>query len=160
MTFSQKILTVIFLGILLFLLVGCVKCKPDIVDKTTELLSTPTLEILYKVKHIDAERGAYSWTIHNANGTQATINVDSSGPTELVKNSTPLSVSPGSTLALSFSDNPANIIINILKDSKSISQTITNNIVVTPESKGLVVYEVIATWNQGTVTYAFLVNVD
>lgn len=120
----------------------------------------PTLKVLYQDKSIEAKRGAYSWTIDNNDGTKTTTNGDSAGPNELVKNSTLLIVPPKSTLTLDFSDKPETTIVNIWQDNKPIKQTITDNKLLIPELKGSIVYEVIATWKQGTVSYAFLVNIN
>lgn len=77
--------------------------------------------------------------------------VDISGPTELVKKS---------TLTLNFSDRPVYITVYIREDNKTLKQTVTDNKVVMSELKGSVIYIGIATWKQGTVWYAFLVNMD
>lgn len=159
----------IFIAIISIFLVLIISCsnedinsenKTSVFNKKIELKNPPTLKVLYQDKNIEAKRGTYSWTIDNNDGTKATTLVDCSGPTELIKTMTPISVSPKSTLNLNFSDKPVNIIVNIWGDNKPIEQTIIDNNIITPELKGSVIYEVIATWEQGTVFYAFLVNID
>lgn len=67
---------------------------------------------------------------------------------------------PQYVLTLDFKDKPSDIKVNIWKNNKSIKQEISDNKIEVPETKGAVVYEVVVTWNQGTVRYAFLVNVN
>jgi hypothetical protein len=85
---------------------------------------------------------------------------DTVGPPELVKDSTPLTVPPGSTLTLSFSGNPEEITVDVWKDNEPVRITIIDGKIITPESEGLIVYEVTGTWEQGTAWYAFLVDVE
>jgi hypothetical protein len=94
------------------------------------------------------------------NGTKSTINADTSGPKELVKGSIPLVVPPKSVINLDFSDKPMSITVNIWQGNNIIKQAVTNNKIVVSESKGLIIYEVVGEWSQGTVCYAFLVQVD
>jgi hypothetical protein len=159
MLFIKKLLIILSGYLLLFSPLGC-NNRDNTLNKQTQLGNPPALKILYQDKSIDAKRGTYSWTIDNNDGTKTTTNADSSAPPELVKDSTQLTVSPKSSLNLSFSDKPTDITINIWQDNKTIKQSIINDKVVTPELKGSVIYEVIGTWKQGTVSYAFLVNVD
>jgi hypothetical protein len=160
MIYAKKLLTVFLLIFLLSSLVGCSDNKTGADNKKEELQSPPTLKVSYQDKSIQAVRGTYTWTTDNKDGTKKTINADTSGPTELVKNSTPLTVSPNSTITLNFSDKPEDITVNIWQENKPIKQIITDSKVTTPEFKDSVIYEVIATWDQGTVYYAFLVNVN
>ncbi len=81
-------------------------------------------------------------------------------PSILVKNSTPLLVSPKSIITLEFSDiQPSSIDVNIWEDNAVIKQELNNNQLVVPDSEGLVIYEVAATWEQGRAFYAFLIDV-
>lgn len=153
MRYIKKLLSIFSLVFLLFSLIGCEGDK-------AELKSPPTLKVLYQDKSIDAVLGTYSWTINNNDGTATGIESDSAGPTELVKDATVLTVSPKSAITLNFSDKPKDIMVNIWQENKSIEQLVTDSKVITPELKGSVIYEAIATWEQGTAHYAFLVNVN
>lgn len=129
-------------------------------NQQTFLNKPPVLKVLSQDKNINAITGTYSWTANNNDGTKTTVCADSANPTELVKESAPLTVSAKSMLTLCFNDKPSNIKVNIWKDNKSINQEISENKIEVPESKGTLIYEVIATWNKGTVSYVFLINVN
>jgi hypothetical protein len=161
MRFIKKLLTVFSVGFLLISLVGCSGNRASFLGRRAEAESPPSLKVLYQDKSVDATRGSFSWATKNKNGKiTSAINADTVGPTELVKGSIPLKVSPKSILNLNFSDKPLNITVNIWQGSETIKQEIADNKVITPESKGSVVYEVVADWDDGTACYAFLVNVD
>ena len=126
-----------------------------------ELSNPPTLRILYSNDSIDAEMGTYSWTITNSDGTETTTESDTDGPIELVKGKDPLKVSPESTIKLDFSNEPKEAKVYIWEDEdKQLEQVVTDMEVIIPDLKDLVIYEVVATWEQGIVHYAFSVNID
>lgn len=103
---------------------------------------------------------SYSWTVSNFVGSKTATNGNGIIPAELAKSSTPLNVPSKSKLTLNFSSKPETIEVNIWNNKKVIKQEITAYSIVTPESKGPVVYEVIGTWKQGEASYAFLINVE
>ncbi len=153
---KRNFLISVFIGLLLLSLVGCGNTP----SRQGQLTKPPELKVLFQNKSIDAVRGTYSWTVDNNDGTKTTTNADSSSPTELVKNSTPLIVSPKSTLTLMFSDAQPNCVnVNIWGDKTTLKQELVNNQLVVPDSKDSVVYEVVATWEKGTVSYAFSVDI-
>ena len=160
MVFIKRFLVISSLIVLLFSLIGCEGKKIGVANEKTELKNPPTLKVIYHDKSIEAICGTYSWTIDNNDGTKTATNADGAAPNVLVKNSTPLIVPTKATLTLDFSDKPETTIVNIWQDNKPIKQTITDNKLLMPELKGPVVYEVIATWKQGTAYYAFLVNIN
>ena len=160
MVLIKKSLIMFSICLLLFSLVGCESNGTSTLNKQMQLDSPPTLMVLYQDKSIDAKRGTYSWYADNNDGTGIGIEADSCAPPEMVKDSIPLTVSPTSSLTLSFSDKPTDITVNIWQDNQSIKQSIVDDKIVTPELKGSVIYEVIGTWGQGIAHYAFLVTVD
>lgn len=145
----KKLFTIFFICSLLFSLAGC-GSKAD---------SPPSLKIIYRDKSIEAKTGTYSWDVDNGDGSFIGIEYDTVAPAELVKDSTPLTVPPGSSLTLSFSVKPEDIIVYAWQGNEPIKQSVTGDKIITPGSAGSIVYEVIGTWEQGTVRYAFLVNV-
>lgn len=159
MSFIKKPLIIFLICLLLYSVAGCENTRTGNMDTQTQLHRPPALIILYLDKSIDAKTGTYSWTIDNGDGTETGIEADSPAPPELVKNSTPLTVPPKSSLTLCFSDKPTSVTVNIWQVNKPIKQSLTDGKIVTPQLKGSIVYEVIGSWEQGTAYYAFLVNV-
>jgi hypothetical protein len=155
------LLFIFSLSLFLISLVGC--CRDigvSFFKERSEAKSQPSLKVEYKDNSIDGVRGPFSWTTVNRFGKKSTIYASTRDPKELVKGTTPLTVSPKSTITLNFSDKPENISVNIWQGNGIIKQEVTDSKVITPEIKGPVIYEVSTDWNQGTVCYAFLVIVD
>lgn len=103
--------------------------------------------------------GTSSWTTIDSSGDHVTVHSDSEGPVELVKDMVPLEVSPNSNFELYFSNQPDRVGVNIWEEDKEIEQEISDMQITSPEKEGLVVYEVIGEWEQGTVHYAFSIQV-
>ncbi len=169
MAVIKKWLLVLLICLLLFSLIGCENNKTSALDKEVQidnpsalavLFNPPTLKVSYQDKSIDAKRGTYSWHIENDDGTRTGIEADAVAPPELVKNETPLSAPPKASLTLSFSDTPSDVTVDIWKDNEPIKQSLVGGKIVVPELNGTVVYEVTGKWEQGTVYYAFSVEVE
>lgn len=156
----KKLLVILSICLLLFSFGGCECNRTSAINKQAQLDSPPALNILYQDKIIEAIKEAYSWTIDNNDGTICTMHADSSSIPPLTNNLTSLTVSPKSSLTLGFSNEPTNIAFTAWMDNKPIEQSVTDDKIVTSELKGSIIYEVIGTWEQGTVSYAFLVNVE
>lgn len=152
----KKVAIIILLFVTIMSLFGCSNESGN----ELELSNPPTLKVSYENKSIDAEMGTSSWTITYSDGTNTSTETDTAGPVELVKDASPLKVSPESTIKLDFSNEPKEVIVNIWEEDKQLEQPLTGMEIITPEMEGLVIYEVIATWEQGIVHYAFLVNVE
>lgn len=152
----KKMVLIILLFITTMSLFGC----SNELGNEVELSNLPTLKVSNENKSIDAEMGTSSWTITNSDGTKTSTETDTAGPVELVKDASPLKASPESTIKLDFSDEPKEVIVNIWEEDNQLEQALTGMEVTTPEMEGLVIYEVIATWEQGIVHYAFSVDVE
>lgn len=132
----------------------------DKLENESELTNLPTLEVSYGDGIIDAERGTASWTTTDSSGDNVTVDSDSEKPVELVKDMVPLEASPNSNLELYFyNSQPDEVRAYIWEGDNQLEQPVTSMEITTPEMEGLVIYEVVATWEQGIVHYAFSINV-
>ncbi len=150
----------VILSILMFTMAISLFACEDRLENQSELNNPPTLEISSGDETIDAKMGTSSWTIIDNSGDNVTINSDSEGPVELVKDMLELEVAPNSSLELNFSSEPDKVRVNIWEDDKELKQVVNNMEITSPDKEGLVVYEVIGEWEQGTVYYAFSVEVE
>lgn len=125
------------------------------------LSTPPELIITVGNKSITAILGTYSWNIYNKDGSVTSIKADSAAPPELVKyQKETLSVKAKSSIVLNFDSKPKNYTVSIWQDDNPIIQEVTDGVIVAPQQKGLVIYEVSVEWKQGTANYAFSVNID
>lgn len=159
----KKSYLILLLFIAMISLVACTNGQSDepILDKNERSSSElPTLKVFYENDFIEAEIGTSSWIINNSDGTKTSIESDTAGPAELVTGVSTLKVSPQSTIKLDFSDKPEEVIVNIWKENNQLKQALTDMEFKVPEIKSLVIYEVIGTWEQGNVHYAFAVDIE
>lgn len=153
----KKVCLFVLLLIATISLTACISDSPLPLDDRKDL---PTLKVVSENEIITAEVGTSSWTINNKDGSKTTMESDTAGPVELVKESDSLKVSSGYTLELDFSVAPKDITVNIWEENKQLEQDSTDMKIVVPNSEGLIIYEVIANWEEGTIHYAFSVNIE
>ncbi|SFP74126.1 hypothetical protein [Caldicoprobacter faecalis] len=133
---------VLSLLLLTILVVGCSQRDP----------TPPELTIMVDNKSISAVLGTYSWK-----NTEA----DSVSPPELVEyQKEDLNIKPQSSIILKFERTPNHYEVFIWQGDKRILQQTSNGVVIAPQQKGLVVYEIYAKWHEGSAHYAFSVNVE
>lgn len=131
----------------------------------------PVLKILDSSNNgIEANKGTYTWSYDNGDGTQSGICADSSHPLEWQEFLIPITTADG-TVELDFAVQPQEFTVRCWSDeywgsveAKEEAVTVTGN---TLELKpGGYIYEVIATWTgenlaaEGTVHYGFYVIMD
>jgi hypothetical protein len=135
----------------LFLLLTMIFTGCDRELKMEDSETPPELTINANNKSITAVRGTYSWR---------NVVADSEAPPELVKHQEEnLSVKPQSFITLKFDKLPDDYKVTIWQGNNQIAQQISNGSLIAPQQKGLVVYEVYASWKDGNSYYAFSVNV-
>lgn len=141
-------------------LMACTKDVPFNEKNDTGTEDLPTLKVRFENERIDAELGPSSWVITNGDGTKTAIETDTGPPPELVQGKKALVVPPESTLQLTFSEKPMKVTVNIWEEDEQLRQDFANMELTVPAADGLIVYEIIATWEQGQVIYAFSVDVQ
>jgi len=155
----KKIISLLLLFTVI--VVGCSQTSLQVSNKIISLREPPELIVTFNNKSISAVRGTYSWYIDNGDGTCTGIESDSGPPPELVEfQEELLNVKPKSSIALDFGAKPDDYKVRIWQSNNPITQQVNNGIIISPQQKGLVVYEVHATWKEGNSYYAFSVNVD
>ena len=121
----------------------------------------PVLQILDSSgAGLEANKGTYSWTYDNGDGTMSAVCADSSHPLEWKEYLTPLTTADG-TVELRFDVQPDSFTVRCWSDkywdkvnAKETDVSIDGNILELHE--GGYIYEVVATWDGvGTVYYGF-----
>ncbi|WP_158737280.1 hypothetical protein [Alteribacillus sp. YIM 98480] len=86
------------------------------------------------------------------------MNADSAAPPELVEKQHGVDVNPNTEVKLNFKKAPMNYKVKIWDSEKNEVKS-TYDEMVLPKSDGKVIYEILVKWDQGTVSYAFSLNV-
>jgi len=120
-----------------------------------EVIEPPELIIDYGDGQIKAVTGTYGWT-ENSKSVQA----DSDTPPNIVDfQEDELVLSQEDTLNLVFKKTPNDVEVNIWKNDEVLKQELKDNKFTVPKEVGNVVYEVVVDYDQGTVHYAFQVEI-
>lgn len=156
----------IFGLIALLSLLGCMnEEEPDIdnneitgEESPKDTLQTPpNLTVSVGEEIIRTVRGTYSWSYNNGDGTSTGIQADSGAPPNLVENQNLVDVTPNKEVRLNFDTEPTDYQVRVWDTDNNIKGTYDE--VVISEYNGKVIYEDLAQWEQGTVSYAFSLNV-
>ena len=138
-------------------------CNQEEIDKQEgnlpgeNLHAPPSLTISVGEETIETVRGTYSWSYKHGDGTSTGINADSAAPPDLVEGQISADVTPNTEVSLNFEETPMDYQVRIWDSENNIIGTY--NEVVPSQHIGRVIYEVLANWEQGTVSYAFSLNV-
>ncbi|MEC6748219.1 hypothetical protein VXN63_06655 [Marinilactibacillus sp. XAAS-LB27] len=97
--------------------------------------------------------GTYSWSIENGQGIEA----DSDSPPELVKLSQPTSIDARTPLELDFEEQPTHYSIKIWKEDGTVESVRDGDI---SSIEGEFVFEILAQWDEGSASYAFLLDLN
>lgn len=127
-------------------------------EETANLKSPPKLTVSVDGDTIEGTLGTHSWSYDNSDGTSTGIDALSASPQEIVKNQKPTNVNANSDINLNFEKPPTNYEVRIWGTDNTIKGVYDKLVV--PDYKGIVIYEVLANWEQGTATYVFLFNVE
>ena len=155
---------IIFIFLLSFMLLGCStnvnnsdsvqSDEPTIPQIDFERLTPPDLTIQIGEETIRPTLGTYSWTKVNQDGTSQSVEVDSEAPPGIVKNHEPVLVNKEDQVQLSFETNPKEYEIREWHGD----DTITYMELDLSKHEGVMVLEVLAHWEEGTASYAFLLE--
>ena len=100
--------------------------------------------------------GEYEWIEDNLE--QRKINIVS--VEEIAEAFDTLDVTKGSKLRIEIGENPRTISVNQWDGDTSVNVELINNEIPLPSIAGHYIYEVIAEWDKGRITYVFDVNVS
>lgn len=120
-------------------------------------LEPPDLLVIIDGERLQPARGSYSWSADTGNGIMKSTEADSFTPPQLVENHTPREVAPRSEIELIFETMPVSYEIIIWDENGNIKSTADQFYL--SKQQGEVIYEVVAEWTEGEVSYAFTVNV-
>ncbi len=147
---KNKRILIIVLSIALLLVAGCT-------NLSTEILKPPNLVISVDGKTIHLAVGTYSWSRENSDGTSTAIHADSDAPPGLVKDQEPVIVTSSSEMTFDFEIPPTEYEIRTWDEDYNVTGTYDK--LDLSEHEGTIIFEVLAHWEQGTASYAFLLRV-
>ena len=120
------------------------------------IMEPPTLTINVGEETLMPTLGTYSWHFENEDGTGTGVESDSLSPPESVNNDNSMQVTADTEVKLNFEVQPDRYSVRIWDDENIISSS--DKVVLS--SRGKVIYEVLAYWEQGTASYVFSLDIE
>ena len=115
--------------------------------------------IVMNGKEYEMEKGDYQWERKNGTETE-TVQTDHASPYQMAGQIESISVTPNQKAEVKIEENPD--ITVYLWDEKGRGKEIDSpaNQITLPSGKGKNIYEVLAEWADGSISYTFVVDVQ
>lgn len=151
------IVTIVFS---IFLILGCSNTAVK-EGKGLESEFPPTMTGLVRIDGIEyqMEEGNYHWERKKGLETEV-VSTDHASPYQMANQIKSISAKPNETIDIKIEEEPE-ISVYLWNENgreKEIEQAA--NQVTVPSSKGKYIYEVLAEWSNGTVSYAFVIDIE
>lgn len=117
----------------------------------------PSLMIHVRDTDFEAALGTYSWSYITEDGSESGLEDDRVAPPELVANQRVVKVTTDAEVELDFERDPNQYKVNIWGQDDSILSSSDD---IDLSGHGEVIYEVVARFEQGTVSYAFALEIE
>ncbi|MBH0168269.1 hypothetical protein [Fictibacillus sp. 18YEL24] len=158
---TKRLFFVIFL--FLFCITGCIT-PFDRNDQTTEESENdfpPTVPGFIKIEGVrhEMEPGNYRWERKKGLETEA-VTTDAASPFQIGEGFEAIEVKPGADITIEIKDKPKLSVFPWNRDGSGKEIILENNRLSAPSSKGRYIYEVLAKWSNGEISYTFVVKVN
>lgn len=156
----RKLLSILIV-LMLFNFVGCNNRLNETLElngkeiNIYEKMNLPTLKVIFDTENILVKKGGYNWDT----GKESII-ADSESPDQIADKMEGTEVKPESELMLDFSKKPNKVNVIDWSKLKNNSYTFDNDKIIVPKEEGTYIYEIIAEWEQGQVSFTIKVIVS
>ncbi|MCH4825208.1 hypothetical protein [Planococcus halocryophilus] len=163
---SKLIMIIIFI---IFVLAGCfqenettnnegnMSSSVDNVKHTKQ--KPPQLIIEVNEKEFSATLGSYSWSYFDQEeNSMLGIETETIGVSELIGDRKGVTVNSGASIKYKFEEEPISYRVNSWDSTENLKEPFKD--VVLDGQNGRIIYEVVATWEQGTGHYFFSLTIE
>lgn len=110
-------------------------------------------------KEYEMKAGNYKWERKKGSDTEV-VQTDAASPYQIGENYKAIGVEPNTNIKIEIEDNPKISVFQWNENGRVKEVTLTNNYLAVSSSKGRYIYEVLAKWLNGEVSYTFVVEVN
>jgi hypothetical protein len=110
-------------------------------------------------KEYEMEAGNYKWERKKGSETEV-VQTDAASPYQIGENYNAIGVEPNTNIKIEIEDNPKLSLYHWNENGIEKEAILKNNVLSVPSSKGRFIYEVLAKWSNGEVSYTFVVEVN
>ncbi|HWO78265.1 MAG TPA: hypothetical protein VNM69_20560 [Bacillus sp. (in: firmicutes)] len=105
------------------------------------------------------EAGNYRWERKQGFNTEV-VQTDAASPYQIAEHFSPISSNSHSKVDIVIENDPKITVYLWNKEGRLKEIDIKNNQISIPENKGRYIYEVVGQWDNGEVSYTFVVNIN
>jgi hypothetical protein len=110
-------------------------------------------------KEYEMEAGNYKWERKKGSETDV-VQTDAASPYQISESYNAIVLEPNTDINIDIEDNPKVSVYQWNQNGRDEGFTLKNNQLSVPSSKGRYIYEVLAKWPNGEVSYTFVVEVN
>ncbi|MFJ7827799.1 hypothetical protein [Psychrobacillus sp. NPDC096623] len=152
----KRLLAVILIGILLVM----TACSSESNNKENENEFPPTMKGTIEVnrKQYDLAMGNFKWERKQGMETEV-VETDAASPDQIAENFDAIPIGQSESILIHLEDEPTITVYLWDDNGRQQEVSVSNNQIEAPESAGKYVYEVLAEWSNGEVSYTFVVEI-
>ena len=156
----KRILFFIMTILSVFLIVGCSGGINQVSGKE-DIDFPPSMTGLIQVNEAEYEMkaGGYRWERKTASGMEV-VRTDAATPNQIGEEIEAIRIEPNSTITIEIDENPEIDVYLWNANGKEKAVPVHNKEISAPNHVGTYIYEVVATWSTGEVSYTFVVDVN
>ncbi|KZE69147.1 hypothetical protein AWM68_02445 [Fictibacillus phosphorivorans] len=145
-----------------FTLLWLTGCTINTAGKDKEFDDFPPVMAGYmdvKGKKYEMQQGNYRWERKKGSDTEV-VTTDAASPNQIGESFRAIKVQPNATVNIEIEENPKISVYQWNESGREKEVNVKNNQLAVPSSKGRYIYEVLAKWSDGEVSYTFGVEVN
>ena len=152
----KRILAVTLLGLSLIM----TACSRESIEEESENDFPPTMTGIIEVngQQYDMAKGNYRWERKEGMETQV-IQTDAASPYQVADDFEAIPISQSEIIHINIEEEPSITVYPWDENGRQKEVSVNNNQFEAPESAGKYVYEVLAQWSNGEVSYTFAVDI-
>ena len=120
----------------------------------------PSIPGVVKVNNTQHEMvaGGYKWEREQGTETQV-VQTDAASPYQIAEDFKAIALEQNQKITIEIEESPGLVVYLWNKDGRETEITMNKNQITAPTSKGRYIYEVLAKWTSGEVSYTFVAEV-
>lgn len=147
--------------IVFLFLVGCSSGISSVDEGVDEVFSSgnPEGSVIVNEEAYLMEPGGYRWERKTLSGTEV-VTTDAASPNQIAPSLERIQVEKGDTVSFQFDKEEANLTVYLWSETERLNEVeLTDNTFHIPDKTGYYIYEVVAQWRNGEVSYTFTCEV-
>lgn len=148
-----------FIMILMFSIFWIAGCAEDVDGETDDMPPAYSGVVMINDMEYEMENGHYTWEIRKGLGAKV-VTTDHASPNQMAKEIEPITTNPNQKVKIEIEEDP-NITVYLWNEEEVEKEIeMDANQITVPVNKGKYIYEALAEWKDGKISYTFVVEVQ